>query len=78
MRLRGVGAGRRRDWLRGALSTVDRSYGILDYFHHHIADTHVAHHLFSQAHFCRDLACGNGTGKLLDAARYCMPHTFMS
>lgn len=37
-----------RDWLRGALSTVDRSYGIFDYFHHHIADTHVAHHLFSQ------------------------------
>jgi len=24
------------------------SYGILDYFFHHIADTHVAHHLFSQ------------------------------
>lgn len=38
-----------RDWLRGALATVDRSYGILNYFHHHIADTHVAHHLFSQA-----------------------------
>lgn len=36
------------DWLRGALCTVDRSFGILDYFHHHIADTHVAHHLFSQ------------------------------
>lgn len=36
------------NWLSGALSTVDRSYGIFDYFHHHIADTHVAHHLFSQ------------------------------
>jgi omega-6 fatty acid desaturase (delta-12 desaturase) len=36
------------DWLRGALATVDRSYGIFNYFHHHIADTHVAHHLFSQ------------------------------
>ncbi|KAJ8327545.1 hypothetical protein O5D80_003902 [Batrachochytrium dendrobatidis] len=35
------------DFLRGALSTVDRDYGILNYFHHHIADTHVAHHLFS-------------------------------
>lgn len=35
------------DWLRGALATVDRSYGFLDYFFHHIADTHVAHHLFS-------------------------------
>lgn len=32
---------------RGAALTVDRSFGILDYFHHHIADTHVAHHFFS-------------------------------
>ncbi|KAI9004336.1 fatty acid desaturase-domain-containing protein [Hyaloraphidium curvatum] len=31
----------------GALATVDRSYGILDYLFHHITDTHVAHHLFS-------------------------------
>lgn len=36
------------DWLRGALATVDRSFGFLDYFFHHIADTHVTHHLFSQ------------------------------
>ena len=37
------------DWLRGALCTVDRSYGrFLNVMHHHIADTHVAHHLFSQ------------------------------
>lgn len=37
------------DWLRGALSTVDRSYGrALDAALHHIADTHVAHHLFPQ------------------------------
>nr|AEU04701.1 fatty acid delta-12-desaturase [Lobosphaera incisa] len=35
------------DWLRGALATCDRSYGMLDHLHHHIADTHVAHHLFS-------------------------------
>ncbi|GAQ81955.1 omega-6 fatty acid desaturase [Klebsormidium nitens] len=35
------------DWLRGALATVDRDYGILNIAHHHIADTHVAHHLFS-------------------------------
>ncbi|KAK9810606.1 hypothetical protein WJX73_004003 [Symbiochloris irregularis] len=35
------------DWLRGALATCDRSYGFLDHFHHHIADTHVLHHLFS-------------------------------
>lgn len=35
------------DWLRGALATVDRDYGILNTVFHHIADTHVAHHLFS-------------------------------
>ncbi|KAL6753156.1 microsomal delta-12 fatty acid desaturase [Haematococcus lacustris] len=35
------------DWLRGALATVDRSYGVLDHVFHHIADTHVCHHLFS-------------------------------
>ena len=36
------------DWLRGALSTVDRSYGLLDIAFHHIADTHVLHHIVSQ------------------------------
>lgn len=35
-------------WLRGALCTVDRDYGILNQLHHHIADTHVVHHLFSR------------------------------
>ncbi|KAL3819881.1 hypothetical protein ACJIZ3_005786 [Penstemon smallii] len=35
------------DWLRGALSTIDRDYGILNYVLHNITDTHVAHHLFS-------------------------------
>ncbi len=39
------------DWLRGALATVDRSYGFLDFFFHHIADTHVTHHLFSTIPF---------------------------
>ncbi|CCI41531.1 unnamed protein product [Albugo candida] len=35
-------------WLRGALATVDRSFGsYLDGVLHHIADTHVLHHLFS-------------------------------
>ena len=35
-------------WLRGALCTVDRSFSWpLDAAFHHIADTHVAHHLFS-------------------------------
>ncbi|XP_047337845.1 delta(12)-fatty-acid desaturase FAD2-like [Impatiens glandulifera] len=34
------------DWLRGALSTVDRDYGILNKVFHNVTDTHVAHHLF--------------------------------
>jgi omega-6 fatty acid desaturase (delta-12 desaturase) len=29
------------DWLRGALATVDRDYGILNVVFHHITDTHV-------------------------------------
>lgn len=39
------------NWFRGALCTVDRSFGILDYFIHRIADTHVCHHLFSKMPF---------------------------
>ncbi|WOL13964.1 hypothetical protein Cni_G22744 [Canna indica] len=35
------------DWLRGALATVDRDYGVLNKVFHDITDTHVAHHLFS-------------------------------
>ena len=34
-------------WLKGALCTMDRDYGVMNYFHHHIGDTHVCHHLFS-------------------------------
>ena len=41
-------AGAEWEWLRGACSTVDRNYGaILNTLHHHIADTHVCHHIFS-------------------------------
>ena len=35
------------DWLRGALATMDRDYGVLNHVLHHITDTHVAHHLLS-------------------------------
>ncbi|XP_023770029.1 delta(12) fatty acid desaturase FAD2 [Lactuca sativa] len=34
------------DWLRGALATVDRDYGILNITGHNITNTHVIHHLF--------------------------------
>lgn len=39
------------EWLRGALSTVDRDYGVLNKVFHHITDTHVAHHVFSTMPF---------------------------
>jgi len=33
-------------WVKGAFMTVDRPYGgILDFLHHHIGSTHVAHHI---------------------------------
>jgi omega-6 fatty acid desaturase (delta-12 desaturase) len=40
------------NWLRGALCTVDRSFGaVLDHTFHHITDTHVCHHVFSKMPF---------------------------
>lgn len=35
-------------FLRGALSTVDRPYHFVDFFHHNIGTSHVVHHLFSR------------------------------
>jgi len=35
-------------WLRGALGTIDRDYGVFNILLHHIGDTHVVHHLFSK------------------------------
>ncbi|KAK3713133.1 hypothetical protein QZH41_001212 [Actinostola sp. cb2023] len=34
-------------WLKGALCTMDRDYGILNYVFHNLTDAHIAHHLFS-------------------------------
>ncbi len=34
-------------WIKGAFLTVDRPYPwIVDYLHHHIGTSHVAHHIF--------------------------------
>lgn len=38
-------------FIRGALCSVDRDYGIFNVLHHHIGDTHVAHHMFSRMPF---------------------------
>eukprot|EP00934_Nitzschia_sp_Nitz4_P001228 Nitzschia sp. Nitz4//scaffold120_size68122//45775//47064//NITZ4_006051-RA/size68122-processed-gene-0.50-mRNA-1//-1//CDS//3329534299//1228//frame0 len=35
-------------WVKGALTTIDRDYGIFDFFHHRIGSTHLAHHLFHE------------------------------
>jgi len=35
-------------WVRGALTTIDRPYGIFDFFHHEIGSTHVTHHFFHE------------------------------
>eukprot|EP00735_Rhodelphis_limneticus_P014231 TRINITY_DN8232_c0_g1::TRINITY_DN8232_c0_g1_i1::g.10249::m.10249 TRINITY_DN8232_c0_g1::TRINITY_DN8232_c0_g1_i1::g.10249 ORF type:complete len:394 (+),score=16.01,sp/Q9AT72/FAD2_CALOF/48.94/6e-124,FA_desaturase/PF00487.19/9.6e-30,DUF3474/PF11960.3/2.5e-07 TRINITY_DN8232_c0_g1_i1:79-1182(+) len=40
--------GQEWNWLRGALATVDRYYGVFSWMHHNIGDTHVLHHLFSK------------------------------
>jgi len=44
---------RNGEWtfVRGAVGAVDRDYGIYNVLQHHIGDTHVAHHLFSQMPF---------------------------
>ena len=39
-------SGKEWNYLRGALATVDRDYGILNAVFHHIGDTHVCHHLY--------------------------------
>ncbi|WMV24064.1 hypothetical protein MTR67_017449 [Solanum verrucosum] len=35
------------DWLRGALATIDRDFGILNNVCHNVTNTHVLHHLFT-------------------------------
>jgi len=35
-------------WVKGALGTIDRDYGIFCFFHHTIGSTHVVHHLFHE------------------------------
>ena len=38
-------------WMKGALTTIDRDYGIFNFFHHHIGSTHVVHHMFHEIPF---------------------------
>jgi fatty acid desaturase len=55
-------------WFRGALCTVDRSFGpVLDHVFHHISDTHVCHHIFSKMPF--HAAQASGVDVCLDCDR---------
>jgi omega-6 fatty acid desaturase / acyl-lipid omega-6 desaturase (Delta-12 desaturase) len=38
-------------FFKGAIATVDRDYGVLNWWFHHITDSHVVHHLFSTMPF---------------------------
>ena len=56
-------SGKEWSWLRGALATVDRNYGFFNYVHHHIGDTHVAHHLFSSMpHYHAEVCMAEAVG----------------
>ncbi|CAG7833707.1 unnamed protein product [Allacma fusca] len=60
-------------WLRGALCTVDRSFGKwLDGVFHHISDTHVCHHLFPKLPFYHAEEATEAISKVL--GKYRMPH----
>ncbi|KAJ2766853.1 hypothetical protein IWQ57_004195 [Coemansia nantahalensis] len=68
------------NFVRGALSTVDRSYcRVLDVLLHHIADTHVSHHLFSQMpHYHAEEATRHIKKKLGDYYKYDDTNVFVA
>jgi len=53
-------------WVRGALSTIDRDYGIFCFFHHKIGSTHVMHHLFHECPFYNALEGTHAIRKFLE------------
>lgn len=53
------------NFLRGALCSVDRDYGIYNVIHHHIGSKHVAHHLFSQMPFYHTVEATEALKKVL-------------
>ena len=53
-------------WLRGAICTVDRSFGRwFDGALHHFNDTHVYHHLFPTMPFYNAVDATNSVAKVL-------------
>lgn len=57
-------------FVRGALCTVDRDYGIYNVLHHRIGQTHVVHHLFSQMPFYHSLEATEAVKKVLGPYYY--------
>lgn len=53
------------NFLRGALCSVDRNYGIYNVLHHQIGSKHVAHHLFSQMPFYHTIEATEAIKKVL-------------
>lgn len=57
-------------FVRGALCTIDRDYGIYNWLHHRIGQTHVVHHLFSQMPFYHSLEATEAVKKVLGPHYY--------
>ncbi|PHT32968.1 Omega-6 fatty acid desaturase, endoplasmic reticulum [Capsicum baccatum] len=53
------------DWLRGALASVDRDFGLLNKVFHNFGDTHVLHHLFTTIPHYHALEAANAIKPLL-------------
>jgi len=57
-------------FVRGALCTIDRDYGIYNWFHHRIGQTHVVHHLFSMMPFYNSEEATDAVKKVLGDMYY--------
>lgn len=59
------------NFVRGALCSIDRDYGICNVLQHRIGQTHVVHHLFSQMPFYHSLEATEAVKKVLGPHYYC-------
>ena len=53
-------------WMRGALTTIDRDYGIFNIFHHQMGSTHVVHHLFHEVPFYNSVKATTAVREFLE------------
>lgn len=59
------------NFVRGALCSIDRDYGIYNFLQHRIGQTHVVHHLFSQMPFYHSQEATEAVKKVLGPHYYC-------